>query len=76
MGKMRAVEDGNSEEKDGTATVEMQSHKKSRGGDPSPCYYPKSPLPTLPLLSSALLLSQQAQKRHTKVEEREVENVN
>ena len=73
---MRVIEDSNSEGKDETATVEIQSHEKSRGGAPIPHYAPHAPLPTLPLLSSALLLSQQAQKRHTKVEEREVDNVN
>ena len=59
---MREVEDGNSDEKDRTTTVELQSHEKSRGGAPSPLYPPQAPLPTVPLLSSALLLAQHAQK--------------
>ena len=30
--KVRSVEDGNSDEKDGTAAVELQSHEKIRAG--------------------------------------------
>ena len=63
-GKVWAVEDGNSEGKDGILKVELQSHKKIRGGAPSPRYSPHAPLPTLHLLLYALLLSQHAQK-HT-----------
>ena len=51
---MRAVENGNSEGKYGTAKVELQSHEKSKGGIPSPHYYPQAPLP---ILSLFLLLS-------------------
>ena len=68
---MRAVEDRNSERKERTATVELKSNGKSRGGAPIPRYYLKSLLPTPPMFSSALLLAQHAQKRHTKVEGRE-----
>ena len=46
-GKVGAVEDGNSEVKDGTNTVELQSHEKIRCGVPSPRYSPHAPLPTL-----------------------------
>ena len=73
---MWAVEYGNSEVKVGTATVELQSNGKSRGVSPSPCYSPHDPFPTLPLLSSALLLAQHTQKSHTKVEGREGDDVN
>ena len=74
--KVRVIEDSNSEGKDETSTVEIQSHDKSRGGAPIPHYPPQAPLPTLPLLSSTLLLAQHAQKRHTKVEGREGRYVN
>ena len=59
---MRALEDGNSEGKEETATVELQSHYNSRGGAPSPRYSPQAPLPTMPLLSSVLLIAQHEQK--------------
>ena len=78
---MRAVESGNSEGKDGTMTVELHSHKKSRRGEPIPYYYPYVPLPNPPILSSAIviafvcelmrIISEDAQKSHTKVEGRE-----
>ena len=63
--KVRSVEDSKSEVKDVTASVELYSHEKRMGGAPSPCYSSHGPLPTQPLLSSALLLVQNAQKRHT-----------
>ena len=54
-------------------TVELYSHEKIRGGDPRPRYYPQTPLTTLPLSSSALLLYQHSQKSHTKVKGRDRE---
>ena len=75
---MRVVEEGNSEGKDGTKTVKLQSHEKSgRGrGALSPRYSPQASLPTLPMLYSALLRVQHAQKRHAKVEGGEGRDVN
>ena len=73
---VRSVEDIESEVKEGTETFELNSHKKSRGGFPSPRYYPQAPFPTLPLLSSSILLAQHAQKRHTKDQAQEGGNVN
>ena len=73
---MRAVESGNSEGKDGTMTVELHSHKKSRRGEPIPYYYPYVPLPNPPILSSAILIAHRAQRSHTKVEGSEGVDVN
>ena len=67
IGKSVKVEDSNSKGEEVTTTVVIQSHEKSRGGSPRPHYSPQSPLPNLPLSSSALLIAQHAQKRHTKV---------
>ena len=70
MGKMWAVEDVNSEGKAELRQLNCRVTKKV-GGAQIPRYSPQAPLPILPLLSSALLLVQHAQKRHTKVEGRE-----
>ena len=56
----KSVKEVNSEGKDGTTTVELQSHDKSRGGTLIPLYSPQAPLPTSLLLSSALLLAHHA----------------
>ena len=48
------MEYSKSEVKETTATVELQSHNKSKGGTPNPHYYPQAPLP---ILSLFLLLS-------------------
>ena len=73
---MRALEGDKREGKERDVTVELQSHEKSRGGAPIPCYSLQAPLPTLPLSSSYFLLAQHVQKRHTKVEGREGGRVN
>ena len=65
LGEVRSVEDGNSEGKDRTSTVELQSHYNSMWGSPIPRYSLHTPIPTQPLLSSALLFAQNVQKRHT-----------
>ena len=64
--KMRAVEDSNSEGKGGTATVEPQSHEKSRGGALSPRYSPQAPLPTPPCSNSSSRSVSQTMRRRTR----------
>ena len=56
--KVQAVHDSNSKLNDGTATIELFSCDKSRGGTPILHYSTQSPLTTPPMLSSALLLAQ------------------